>query len=185
MKALYNLTFLLLLLTAHPVKSALVEYNLTSLGGSSYQYDYTVSNDGSLGLGVDIEWFAILFDPSIYNEASLTIVTPDPPASDWDQLILGSGLLVPAAYDVFALSAGIAQGDSVFGFAVQFDWLGLGTPGSQSFEVYDATTFDLIYQGSTTTATTTSTVPTPSTLLLLLLSVLGLWLFKVKRRLIG
>lgn len=183
MKALCNLTFLLLLLAAHSAKATVVEYNLTSLGGNSYKYDYMVSNDGSLGPGVDIEWFAILFNPALYDEASLTIVTPDPPASDWDQLILGSGLLVSAAYDVFALSAGIAEGTSVLGFAVQFDWLGLGTPGSQPFEVYDADTSDLIYQGTTVT-TSISTVPTPGTLLLLLPSVLGLWSFKGKRRLI-
>ncbi len=178
MKAISNLTVLLLLCAAIPAQASIVQYSLTALGGNTYQYDYSVTNDGSLGAGVAIEAFAVQFDPALYDENSLTIVTPEPLALDWDQLILGSGLLVPAAFDVLALSNGIAVGTSVSGFAVQFNWLGLGTPGAQTFEVYDVASGDLIEQGSTV-------VPLPSALVLFLTSLLGMGCLNVKRRLIG
>jgi hypothetical protein len=181
MKAFYNIAFLLLLLVTHSAKASIIDYRLTALGGNSYQYDYIVTNDGSLGPGVEIEWFAIQFDPALYDQSSLTIVTPEPLASDWDQLILGSGLLVPATYDVLTFSSGIAEGSSVAGFAVQFNWLGAGLPGSQSFEVYDPATNDLIEQG----ITTTTVVPIPSAFVMFLTSLLGIGSFNVKRRLIG
>ncbi|HOW77582.1 MAG TPA: PEP-CTERM sorting domain-containing protein [Candidatus Competibacteraceae bacterium] len=167
MKARHLLLSLWLLLLANPATAIIIDYDLKSLGGnSSYQYDYTVTNDESLGTGVALEWFAILFDPALYDEPSLSIITPDPPASEWDELILGSGLGVPAAYDVFALAGGIAVGASVSGFAVQFDWLGTGMPGAQPFEIYDPDTFDVtLATGSTRAAGTT--VPEPGTLALL------------------
>jgi hypothetical protein len=165
MKARHLLISLWLLLLANPAKAIIIDYDLTNLGRNNYQYDYTVTNDGSLGEDVVIDWFAILFDPDFYEESSLTIVTPDPPASDWDGTILGSGLLVPAAYDVLALTSGIAVGESVPGFAVQFNWLGIGKPGTQVFEVYDSDG-DVIRTGMTRSVTT---VPEPSTLALLFL----------------
>lgn len=170
MKARHLLLSLWLLLLANPATAIIIDYDLTSLGGNSYQYDYTVTNDGSLGAGVALEWFAILFDPALYDEFSLSIVTPDPPASEWDELILGSGVGVPAAYDVFALAGGIAVGASVSGFAVQFDWLGAGLPGVQDVEVYrfeDGDSISLVETG--TTRPESLTIPEPSTLALLFL----------------
>lgn len=119
-----------------------------------------------------IEWFAILFDPVMYDESSLAIVTANPPASDWDELILGSGLLIDAAYDVYALAGGIGIGDSVSGFAVEFSWLAAGAPGAQTFEIYDPDSFDLIHTG-TTTRPAFSEVPEPGTLALLLISAIA------------
>ncbi len=176
MKALNSLALLLLLSVTSAVNASVVQYSLTSLGGNSYQYEYTVSNDGSLG--GDIEWFALQFDPSLYDETSLTIVTPEPLNSEWDQLILGSGLLIPAAYDVFAVSNGIAQGTSQTGFAVQFAWLGAGLPGSQTFEIYDPVSNDLIDSGTTV-------VPVPGAFMLFLSALFGMGLFNVKRRIHG
>ena len=178
MKTLCQLTCLLVLFAAQSAKAVTVEYNLAALGGNSFQYEYTVTNDGSLGAGVAIEWFAVLFDPALYDETSLTIVTPEPLNTDWDQIILSSGLLIPAAYDAFALTSSIAEGESVTGFSVIFDWLGAGLPGSQAFEIYDATTNDLIYEGMTV-------VPLPGAFILLLTSLFSMGALNVKRRLIG
>jgi hypothetical protein len=172
MKARHLLLSLWLLLLANPATAIIIDYDLTSLGGiggNSYRYDYTVTNtnDGSLGSGVAIEGFTIFFDPVFYDENSLTIVTPDPPASDWNEVILGSGLLVDAAYDVFAVAGGVAPGDFVSGFAVEFTWLGTGMPGAQPFEIYDPVTFEILVTGSTRVAGTS--VPEPGTLALLFL----------------
>jgi hypothetical protein len=88
-------------------------------------------------------------------------VTPLPLAADWDELILGSGVLVSAAYDALALSGGIPDGASQSGFAVEFTWIGLGTPGAQPFEIFDPQTFEVLESGTTTP------IPEASTLTLL------------------
>lgn len=161
---------LALALSVQTAGATLIEYELTPTGGNSYRYEYNVTNDGTLGAGVALEWFAILFDPALYDETSLTIVTADPPAADWDELILGSGLLIDAAYDVFALGGGIADGGSVAGFAVEFTWLGAGMPSVQGFEIFDPVSLNVIETGSTR-ATVTS-VPEPGTPALLLLAAI-------------
>lgn len=150
--------------------ATLIEYDLTPTGGNNYRYEYTITNDGSLGAGFALEWFAVLFDPALYDESSLAIVTTDPPASSWDELILGSGLLIDAAYDVFALAGGIGDGDSVSGFAVEFSWIGTGTPSVQGYEIYDPNSFSLLETGLTRS---TTLVPEPGTLALLLLSAVA------------
>ncbi len=166
---------LILALCVQTASATLIEYELTPTGGNNYRYEYTVTNDGSLGAGVALEWFAILFDPALYDETSLTIVTANPPAADWDELILGSGLLIDAAYDVFALGGGIADGDSVSGFAVEFTWLGAGMPSAQPFEIYDPVSFSVIETGVTA-------APEPGTLALLFLATLAAAAIRRKRQ---
>ena len=136
-----------------------IQYDLSSLGGNTYRYDYTITNDGSLGIGVPVQLFDIYFDPALYLESSLSIATSGPAALNWDQLFLSSGPLIPAAYDAFALSGGIADGAVVSGFAVDFTWLGLGTPGAQLFEIYDSTTFALLDSGATHAVASPGTLP--------------------------
>ncbi len=173
---------LALVLLAHTQTAGAIaiHYDLTALGGDDYRYEYTVTNDGTLGAGVALEWFAILFDPALYDETSLTIVTANPPAADWDELILGSGLLIDAAYDVFALVGGIADGDSVSGFAVEFSWLGAGMPSAQGFEIFDPVSLNVIETGSTR-ATVTS-VPEPGTPALLFLAAIAAAMLRRKRQ---
>ena len=61
--------------SAHAIS---VQYGLTSLGGNAYRYDYSIANDGSLGAGVPVELFDIYFDPTLYLESSLNIVSSGP-----------------------------------------------------------------------------------------------------------
>jgi hypothetical protein len=145
---------------------------LTALGGSSYRYDYTVTNDGSLGSGVSLTLFDLLFDPLLYDETSLTSVSSAAITADWIETPLASAPGVPAAYDVAAVGAGLAPGVSLSGFAVTFTWLGATAPPvTQAFEVYDAQTFALLETGMTAS---TTPVPEPATLSLLALGSLGL-----------
>lgn len=166
--------YLLSALLAQTASANTIEYSLTALGGNNYRYDYTVINDGSLGTGIAIEGFFISFDPAQYDESSLNIVTSAPLAADWDEMILGSGLGVPADYDVYALAGGIGVGESISGFAVEFAWLGSGTPGAQPFGIYDPETFETIDSGTTSLIASapgnpdTPEIPEPSTLFLLL-----------------
>ena len=171
MKNYRFLSTILFSLVAQPASAAIIDYELISLGGSSYRYEYAVTNDGSLGAGVSVEIFDILFDTSLYDDLSLNIVTLDPPASDWDEYFLGSGIGIPSAYEAWTWSTGIADGDTVFGFAVEFGWLGEGIPGEQGFEVYDPLTFNLLETG--TTRSSVEAVPEPNTLALFLLAAIG------------
>lgn len=152
--------------------AAKITYDLASLGGDDFRYEYTVENDGSLGAGVAVELIDIDFDTGLYQEASLSIVTPAALSSEWDEIILGSGPSVPAVYDLFALAGGIADSESTGGFAVEFTWLGGAEgPGNQTFQIFDPITFALLETGTTTV------VPVPGALILLFSGLLGLGAF--------
>ncbi len=147
-----------------PARAIGITAEITALGGDSYRAVYAVHNDGSLGAGVSVLLFDLLFDPTDALESSLSIVSPASVSSGWSELLLASAPSVPAAYDALALGAGIADGGTVSGFAVEFQWLGAGAPGSQAFAIYDASSFALLESGATT-------VPEPP--LLGYLAVLG------------
>jgi hypothetical protein len=135
---------------AEPARAIRIDADIDPLGGASYRAVYSVHNDGSLGAGAPVLLFDVLFDPALYLEASLQIVTATPLSSAWSELLLASAPGLPAAYDALALGPGIADGATVAGFAVEFEWLGVGSPqGSQPFVVYDATTFAVLEEGAT------------------------------------
>ena len=141
-----------------------VQYALVPMGGNVYRYVYTITNNGSLPSGAAIKLFDILFDPTLYQESSLQIVTSqvnNSLTSQWQQQILTSLPSLPADYDALAIggNTGITVGSTVSGFAVQFTWLGTGLPGAQPFQVYDpsSTPFQLLQTGQTT-----ATAPTPA-----------------------
>lgn len=127
-----------------------IDYEVVSLGGNQYRYIYSVVNNGAFANGAAIGLFDILFDPDLYLETSLSIVTDAGIASEWVELILDSGAGVPAAYDVLAMLDGVTVGQTVTGFAVEFEWLGAGAPGAQAYEIYDPTTYALLATGMTT-----------------------------------
>jgi len=82
-----------------------------------------------------------------------------------DQLVQPEPLLLfDGYYDALTLGSGIPVGQSVGGFSVAFDWLGVGTPGPQPFDIVDPYTFETLHAGTTT--------PEPGTLALLALLLL-------------
>jgi hypothetical protein len=133
-----------------------IRYQTINLGSNRWQYSYDVYN---LSLPQDIEEFTIWFGFDSFD--NLSIETPNPPAADWDEIIwqpepfLGDD----GAYDALADSLSIGIGQNVSGFAVSFDWLGTGTPGSQFYEIIDPVDFHTIDTGYTI-------IPEPATLLL-------------------
>lgn len=150
------------------VSSAItIEYALTHLGGNSYEYLYSISNDGSLGASTPLQIFDIAFDPALYEESSLAILSPTDTSDNWLEELFASAVGVPAFFNALALTGGIPVGDTVSGFTVSFDWLGgAAGPGAQIFEVYDPQTFDLLVTGTTRNANDPTAVPEPATLLL-------------------
>jgi hypothetical protein len=131
-----------------------MEYVVNNLGGSQFEYEYTVTNNT---LAFPIEQFTIWFDVDLYD--NLAITTQGPLAGNWDEIILqDTGFGVPIGYDALAQSQGILPTEKLSGFSVSFDWIGTGTPGSQFFEIINPVSFETIDSGFT--------VPEPATLLL-------------------
>ncbi|MBN2271655.1 MAG: PEP-CTERM sorting domain-containing protein, partial [Sedimentisphaerales bacterium] len=123
-----------------------------------WQYTYEVTNNS---LSVPIEEFTVWFDYDLY--ANLAVETPTTPPH-WDQLVLQPEPVLPddGAFDAAkeALGGGIEIGRTLGGFAVSFDWLGIGEPGPQPYDIIDPQTFQTIDSGITV-------IPEPATLLLL------------------
>ncbi len=78
------------------------------------------------------------------------------------------------AYDALTTNSGIGIGVTVSDFSVSFDWLGVGEPGAQFYEIIDPVTFETIDSGITI-------IPEPGTLLLL--SIGGLALLRRRKNL--
>ena len=136
---------IILLSTQAVAGTVSIDYNLTGLGGNVYRYNYTVHNNGP----GPIQLFDIFFDPALYQESSLSVVTPSPLSSQWSEIFLSSLPGIPAAFDAMALNGGIPAENTVSGFAVQFNWLGQGVPGSQPFEIQDPVSFAVLQSGAT------------------------------------
>lgn len=152
MKTVHGLFFALLVLCMGvPVvaDAITISYALESLGGANYRATYTVTNNGSLGAATSVGLFSIAFDPALYHEASLSIVTPASIRAEWNEAILASAPGVPALYDALATAGGIPVGSAVTGFAVTFSWIGPGTPGAQPFTIYNPATFAVLETGAT------------------------------------
>lgn len=128
-----------------------IRYDVVPLGGQTYQYVYTVENDGAPG-AAPVRLFDVSFDPDLYETVSLTQTTPAPLSNAWSQDFLSAVPGVAAAYDVSATGGGVGVGQVASGFSVRFLWLGEGLPGAQPFEIYDPTTFARIGQGVTVPA---------------------------------
>ncbi len=154
-----SLLVLLMALGATPAQATTIEFDVASLGGNTFRYDYTVENNS---LGDVIEEFTIFFDLGLYEN----LVVPDAPA-DWDPIAIDPDGSLPddGFYDALALGMGVDVGGSLGGFSVSFDWLGAGTPGSQVFNVIDPFTFATLDSGATSSSAP-APVPEPASLLL-------------------
>jgi len=143
--------------------STQIVYETSDLGSGRWQYDYEVSNislTDSEGNPILIEEFTIWYDFGLYE--NLAIQTPDPPASNWNEIVIQPEPVLQddGYYDALSLGAGIGAGQTVSGFAVSFDWLGDAVmPGRQFYEIIDPVTYQTIDSGYT--------VPEPATILLL------------------
>lgn len=140
-----------IILLAAPVSATTINYSVANIAANNWEYTYSVSNDT---LGVAIEEFTVFFDASLFE--NLTLVGS--PAG-WDSLVVDPDLDLPddgffdsCSSSVFCAGAGnaIPVGGALGGFSISFDFLGVGTPGGQVFDIVDPETFDTIDSGMTT-----------------------------------
>lgn len=161
-KAYVSIICYLLCLHCVSAYATVVEYSVTDLGGSQFEYEYAITNDS---LSVPIEQFTVWFDVDLYD--NLTITTQEPLASQWNEIILEkTGFGLPIGYDALSQNGGISQGQTVGGFSVAFDWLGAQLLGPQFFEIINPITLETIDSGYT--------IPEPATLLLVSFGMLAL-----------
>jgi hypothetical protein len=157
----------LISLLSTPANSTAIKYTLDNLGGSLFQYNYTLVNDT---LGFDVDQFSVYFDLGLYENLS---VSASP--SLWDSLVIQPDSTVPADgfFDTVSLGPVVVPGDSLGGFSVSFEWLGGATgPGDQNFELFDAG-FNVIDSGRTMDGR--ASMPVPASLSLLALGMVGVW----------
>ncbi|PJJ17562.1 hypothetical protein CLU90_0739 [Janthinobacterium sp. 67] len=154
----------LLLCATSAAHAASIGYTATSLGGTQWRYDYTVSNTT---LAMPIEEFTVFF--SVGQYANLHSVSTLP---DWDVLLVQPDPAIPASgyLDALALVGGIGPGGTATAFSLTFDYLGAGSPGAQPFSIIDPVSFIEIEAG----ITQPSAVALPSTPWLLLAGVLAM-----------
>jgi len=131
-------------LLALPSANAQVTYTATDISGSTWEYDYTVSNSV---LSSSLTEFTTFFTLGQYSN----LVTETSPGN-WSPIAAqpDPGLPADGFYDVLALDSGLASGGSQSGFSVQFTYLGSGTPGSQLFNFVDSSSFATLFAGQTT-----------------------------------
>ena len=144
-----------LLAMAGAAQAVTVHYESVDLpdlivGEDLWRYDYRVTGGFEPFGG-----FNLLYDPARYGALS----DAQPSAStDWDVFVIqpDAALPAPGLFTATRLTAGAALNDP---FAVQFVWLGAGTPGAQPFEVFNAS-FDVTERGATQAI---QAVPEPQT----------------------
>ena len=169
--------FLPLLFLISSVNATVVEYSLESLGGNTYQYNYSFVNDA---LGFDVDQFSVYFDLGLYENLA---VTSQP--IDWlaDAYQPDPNLPDDGLFDVYTFSAPVVADDTLAGFSVSFDWLGNNDgPSNQYFELYDID-WNIIDDGLTCLLEDLPpvSVSEPSTLALLFLGLAGLFIRRRKR----
>lgn len=146
-----SILFVWIILLSTTASASTITYSVANIAANNWQYTYTVSNDS---LGIAIEEFTIFFDVALYENLVITgspagwdslVVDPDPDLPD-------DGFFDSCSSSVLCLGAGdaIPIGGTLGGFSVSFDYLGVGTPSSQVFDIVDPDTFATIDSGITT-----------------------------------
>ncbi len=142
--------FLAASLSAGPIGS--LQQSVSSLGGNSYEYTYTISG-WMLQLNQAVD---IFFDPNLFGVLSSPVALP---STDWSVMVFqpNNPPQSPGEYDALAL----VNNPSLTGpFSVDVTYLGKGTPGSNPYQInqYDS--------NGTLTNNIFSSVPEPSSFLL-------------------
>jgi len=152
-------------------QAAAVTANFSLITGNTWQASFTLSNGAA---DPTAQGVSLYFDHSLYSSLG-NAVAP----TGWDPLVLqpSTGTLsADGVFDALALPGNELQpGQTLAGFAVQFQYLGTGTPDALAFEFYQLDANDLpVVLTSGNTQTPAVSVPEPGALLLSSLALAAL-----------
>lgn len=154
--------------------AVLLEYEQVGQSGNRFEYVYSLTNTGP----VAVDAFSIFFSADSFQNLQ---ITSSP--SGWDPLTIEPDPFFGDGYADWATwTDPIAQGDTLSGFTLAFDWIGAGSLADvdYAFEVYDLLTFDLVTEG-VAVAATPAAVSEPETLFFFALGLLGLLVSRTGR----
>lgn len=136
-------------------QATVVNGDFTNASGIAWTVDIKVNNDGTLPL---VGNFTVFFD---YGSASNLVLVSSP--SNWDTLVLqpDDGLASAGYLDSLPLGSAnsLANGESISGFKVKFDWSSGVSPSRFLYSINDQN-FLPLETGSTTPSL--SNVPEPA-----------------------
>jgi len=177
-----NLIWLVLIggLIVTNLSAITIDYTLSSLGSSQYEYTYTIS--GTFNADE-----AIFIDFPTTSPADSNLSIPVSPSSNWTATIepsLGGGQPIDIEYMSQVNSPSLAGP-----FVVEFTYTGTGQPGPQNYDVnqYDSTqtVLEQMVVVNGTTVLQAGTVPEPSGLGLSAMALLAMgacWAVRRVRR---
>jgi hypothetical protein len=159
---------LLLLGATASLKATTITYDLTSLGGNQWKYEYTVANDFlSDPLSDFVIFFPDVTSPDALSYTLNNIISPP----GWTPMVTQ-----PSAIGLGGMAewfGSIPVGGSLGGFGFEFAYSGSSPLGSQYFEVYDAN-FDLADRGLTVPGGPHGAPEQSATIIYMLLGMLSL-----------
>ena len=127
--------------TPQAANAIAIEYQATHAMGNTWQYNYFVS-----GFTFPANYsFRISFNYANYLNLQNPVVSPAP--AMWDVSSIEPSVAFQAAGWYYG-AALVNNPSTTLPFTITFDWLGIGAPGSQPFEIYDDA-FSTISSGNT------------------------------------
>jgi len=125
-----SIAFLIFVFILIETQSAMITYNVFDYGDGIWEYYYWISDFNfyqNSGL-------TVYFDYGHYHN-----ILPVSKGSDWDVFTYDPQLIMgyedPGVYDAWAQVDNASLGEP---FIVKFNWLGVGNPGLQRFDIYDS-----------------------------------------------
>ena len=122
--------------------ASMIEYQATNVSGNTWQYDYYVSGFDFLANYT----FGVSFDYQTYQNLQNPAVSPAPAL--WDVLSIEPDTILLLQGQFYG-SALVDHPSTTLPFMITFDWLGVGDPGSQPFDIFDDM-FTVVSSGVTT-----------------------------------